>query len=83
MHFSDLVAELTASQIHQVLSLFGAQRTTSIIPVVRAISLADKAIMAPGGDYENVIHDPDYPSYQCVGRATCEESVSRICMHSC
>lgn len=81
-YYADLEAQLTASQIYRVLSLFGAQHTTSLLQGARIENRADEIIMentlAPeqpvGGDYQN---------YECVSRATCGPKQFYICMSSC
>ncbi|MDQ6942456.1 MAG: hypothetical protein M3169_08090 [Candidatus Eremiobacteraeota bacterium] len=83
-HYTDLQRDLTASQIHDVLVLFGAEKDVAIIPNVRVETAADKrtisafpVIPADGGD------GPDYPGYKCASRATCSTSPGDICMSSC
>lgn len=72
--YGDLRAELTASQIYQVLSLFGAQQHTSAIPGVRVVTSADHAIMS--GPHPNT----DYPNYWCASHATCLTQELAICI---
>lgn len=79
-YYADLQAQLTASQIYRVLSLFGAQHTTSLLQGARIESRADEIIM------ENTIapeQPADYQDYECVSRATCGPRLSYICMSSC
>jgi hypothetical protein len=78
--YGDLQAQLTASQIYRLLSLFGAQYTTTLIRGARIESRADQLIM------ENEIapeQPADYKDYKCVSRATCEAALSYICMSGC
>ncbi len=76
--YSDLQAQLTASQAYRLLSLFGAQHTTPLIKGARIESRADQIIMtdeaAPEGDYKDM---------ECVSRATCGPKLTYICMSSC
>jgi hypothetical protein len=70
---------LSATEIYQILSLFGAERTTSMVIKNRVLSDSDKALMrlrpsAPSEDHEG---------YFCAGRATCLEQLKSICMSSC
>jgi hypothetical protein len=82
-HYTDLQSELTASQIHAVLALFGAERDVAIIPNVRVETAADKRtisalpIIPADGDGR------DYQNYRCATRATCSPSPGDICMSSC
>jgi hypothetical protein len=83
-HYTDLQSELTASQIRDVLALFGAQKDVAIIPNVRVETGADKRAIStfpilPGDGGEG----PDYPGYKCASRATCSTSPGDICMSSC
>jgi hypothetical protein len=83
-HYTDLQSELTASQIHDVLALFGAEKDVAIIPNVRVETAADKRTISalpivPGGGGDG----PDYPGYKCISRATCTTSPGDICMSSC
>jgi hypothetical protein len=47
--FDDLQSELTASQIFDVLHLFGAERDLAIIPNVRVETAADRRVMRSFG----------------------------------
>lgn len=83
-HYTDLQSELTASQISDVLALFGAQRDVGIIPNVRVETASDRRVISAlpvvpgdGGD------GPDYSGYKCASRATCSPSLGDICMSSC
>lgn len=79
--YSDLRAELTASQVHEVLALFGIQRTTATIPGLRVASDADRAIVSPGGAVPNLF--PDYNDMYCSGHATCSGALDKICTSNC
>ena len=75
--YRDIQSELTASEIYQLLSLFGAQRSTGVIPSPRVETPTDAAIM------DLVIELPpfaDYPDYECKSRATCSGRVGSICI---
>ena len=80
--YTDLEAELTPSQIYQILSLFGAQDVTPLLENARIANNLDSEIMGKTGDGV-VVPLGDHMDYQCVGRATCELSANRICMSSC
>lgn len=75
--YSDLQAELSATEIYQVLRLFGAEHTASLIRDARTESHSDRIItrmMLPPEDHEG---------YKCSSRATCSSWPSSICMSSC
>ena len=86
--YEPITSELTAAQAYRLLSLFGAQRTISLLPGLKIESASDRAVMAfsdaefskKSGPVSDII---DYPGYACVRRATCTESVHSICMSSC
>jgi hypothetical protein len=79
--YGDLQAQLTASQIYRLLSLFGAQHTTPLIKGARIESRADQIIMETD---EIAPEEPaDYKDMECVSRATCGPRLSHICMRSC
>ncbi len=79
--YRDLQAQLTASQIYQLLSLFGAQHTTSLLKGARVESKADQIIME--NDFEIVQPPADYKDMECVSRATCGPRLNYICMSGC
>jgi hypothetical protein len=78
--YGDLQRQLTASQIYQVLSLFGAQHTTSLLKGARIESRADQLIME---SEVAVVPPADYKDMECVSRATCGPRILYICMSSC
>lgn len=78
--YEDLQAELTVSQIYQVLALFGAQDVTSKMSEAKASSSLDRSIMGGGGMVSPMI---DHKDYSCTARATCTRAVGSICMSSC
>lgn len=74
--YSDLET-LSAAEVYQILSLFGAERTTSMITDPDTSSGVDKSATPqsePGGDYKD---------YWCSSRATCAPALNYICMSSC
>ena len=81
--YRDLQAELSPTQIYQLLSLFGVQRSTASIPGLRVTSPADEMIVAlggggwPPGDSDLPV---DYPDKWCESRATCRFSTGAICI---
>lgn len=86
--YADLRAELTASQIYRVLSLFGVQRSTSLIKGALVITPEDKAVMAvpdnvPGLKSASPSLLPDHESYRCLSRGTCESAYTYICTSNC
>lgn len=90
--YSDLEAELTPTQIHSVLTLFGAQHTVSKLQNARIESSAD-LLLLNNQVTEVKLTDPgystmsfeisDHKGYWCVSRATCAERQGSICMSSC
>ncbi|MCA3018329.1 MAG: hypothetical protein ING71_14840 [Rhodocyclaceae bacterium] len=93
------LADLSASQAHDILALFGVQRTTSMIADLRVESDLDKALMSGSYFVRGVefstktrsMHKfsssgeegQDYDGYWCASRATCSRQVGSICMSSC
>lgn len=74
--YRDLRSELTATQIYQLLGLFGVQRSTSSIPGLRIAGPSDAAIIAFS---ENPVIG-DYPDYWRESRATCRPSTGAVCI---
>lgn len=95
--YSDLEAELTPSQIYQVLSLFGQQHGTSMLKGAKIRSQLDAEIMAgplPGAAAARWdrcdVPSPspsltcgDKRGYRCIEPGTCAESSSTICTSNC
>lgn len=79
-YYGDLQAQLTASQIYRLLSLFGAQHTTPRIRGARIESRADQLIM---DQPESMLPPADYEHYECVSRATCGPRTNYICTSNC
>ncbi|MET0506388.1 MAG: hypothetical protein ABWZ85_13765 [Luteibacter sp.] len=94
-NYEALESELTASQIYDILSLFGAQATTQLIPgaIVRtetdSLIMKPQAINRPCGpgiescDSGGGTGDTDYAGYGCGRPHTCIIEPNAICMHSC
>lgn len=78
--YDDLERELNASEIYELLSLFGAQHTTSLLDNVRVETEAGKLIMSSS---EPSMMMDDHKGYKCVGRATCNLAQDYICMSGC
>lgn len=75
----DLEAELTPTQIYQVLSLFGVQQDTTLLKNAKAKTATDGIIM-------NIVGPPvgqDYEGYRCMEPGSCFRSASWICTHNC
>jgi len=81
--YSDLVMELSATDIYKVLALFGAQRTTSLLKGARVTSDLDRTIMFGRGEFSSSLRAADYEGYRCESRATCGENMHTICMSGC
>ncbi len=76
--YGALKAELSYSQIYQVLGLFGKAEDASLISGARVGNAADRAIMVsprPLGDH---------PNYYCqYGGGTCAPAYNYICTYTC
>ncbi|QAU24123.1 hypothetical protein EO087_09075 [Dyella sp. M7H15-1] len=91
--YADLEAEMTPSQIYEVLSLFGIQRTVSFMKRARVMNDTDRLIMgmpnAPlgqcnGGNMPGLpLPGCDHDGYRCVGHGSCAQSMSMICTSNC
>ncbi|MGV8931574.1 MAG: hypothetical protein ACOH1R_05620 [Luteimonas sp.] len=97
-NYRALSGELSASEIYRVLSLFGMQHDTALIPNVRVVTPLDNAIMrqvspqlCPPVEPQSH-HRPlkpqatcatDHMDYQCLSRATCSHANSYICTSNC
>ena len=84
--YGDLQAELTASQIYQVMSLFGAQHTVAMMRNIRTKDAIDEQIMRPLGGPPGPVcpsQPCDYESYECIKTATCSYNINTICMRNC
>jgi hypothetical protein len=80
-HYTDLQSELTASQVYDVLKLFGAEKDVAIIPNVRIETSADKRMIDSFRKVEMV--GPDYVDHWCSSRATCSAREGSICTSNC
>lgn len=84
--YGDLQSELTASQIYQIMSLFGAQHTVALMRNVRVQDAVDEQIMRPLVDPPGPTcpsQPCDYESYECIKTATCSYNINTICMRNC
>lgn len=83
--YDDLQAELTASQIYQVLSLFGAQHTTSFMRNARVVTPTDQALLQPLGTTGPLCPSQpcDYDQYECEKQGTCAAAFNKICTRNC
>lgn len=81
--YTELQSRLTASQVYKILSLFGAQHTTSMVRGVRRENALDMEIMSPVDGPRCPSQPCDYEGYRCEGRATCAPNINTICMRNC
>lgn len=83
--YDDLQAELTASQIYQVLSLFGAQHTVSLMRNARVVTPTDQALLQPLGTSGPLCPSQacDYDQYECEKQGTCAAAFNKICTRNC
>ena len=82
-HYADLQSELTASQVYDVLGLFGVQKDVAIIPNVRVDTPADKRVIKSFPFIATPTNGGDYRDYRCASRATCSQSPGDICTSNC
>lgn len=86
--YSDIEAELSASQAYRLLSLFGLESTISSMHKMRVDGEEDinvnrafpmnRAFPTPGRG-----QDEDHNDYKCESPHNCVESVGTICMSGC
>ena len=83
--YPDLRAELTASQIYQILSLFGSQRSINAIKGMSGTTQADRLIINANQLAPNSTITPytDYSDYECEARGTCSWMQFKICTSNC
>lgn len=81
--YTDLVNELSASQIYRVLGLFGVQRTTGLLKDIRVSSEADRLIVPLKIFHTDPGMEGDHGGYRCVGAHNCIEHRGMICMMGC
>ena len=72
---TDLEA-LSASEIADILRLFGTEHATSLIQRAKVTTEQDRGVMRarPVGDHDG---------YWCSGRGTCSEQLNSICTSNC
>jgi hypothetical protein len=84
--FDDLEAELSATQVYQVLSLFGVEYTTPLLQGARVSTEVDKAIMSvrrlPGTGGDLTLAE-DHKGYKCSGPGSCYTDLNSICTSNC
>lgn len=81
-HYSDLQAELTASQIVAVLHLFGVEKDVAIIPNVRVETASDRR-MIKSFELIDANEETDYKGYYCPSPGTCTVKLDSICTSNC
>lgn len=74
-NYQDLEAELTTKQAYAILSLFGAQHSSSLIKTATPTA-EDRLIATPPQPNE------DYRDFSCLQHATCVRSPGDICIGS-
>lgn len=87
--YADLEAQLTPTETHAVLSLFGVQHLTGKLRNNRVETATDRflqpaqnsGVTAKGGIFTPELGD--YTGYKCVDRATCMEASRYICTSNC
>lgn len=78
-NYSDLVGELSASEIYEILALFGMQHEVRQLPDVRIITRADRLIMARP---DNMEHE-GWPDMLCDSPGTCVVAEYYLCTKNC
>ncbi|QBG89441.1 hypothetical protein [Xanthomonas oryzae] len=84
--YSDIEAELSASQAYRLLSLFGLESKVSSMRKIRVDSEEDRAVSLayPASAFTpDRRQDEDHKDHACIGEHTCEEAVGKICMSGC
>lgn len=76
-----IASELSYSQAHRLLSLFGAERTLRLMPGLRVENEVDRDIHRSYVQSGELVED--HMGYRCVARATCRESTEFVCMSGC
>ena len=90
----DMEAELTPTEIYQILSLFGAQRIITYFDNARIESDTDFSLLnkpkIENTDYQinrllgTTPGEPgDHKEYECIRHATCRAAGGHICMSGC
>lgn len=86
-YYADLENELSFTQIHQVLSLFGAQHLVPMFPNARVETAADTLLKTNSLNTKKLYGimggPPGYPEYACIGRGTCRSAAAHICTNNC
>jgi len=98
-YYGDLEAELTPTQIHKILSMFGAQQSVRQFSNARIETQADILLLSSPLQINNspdtqggtsMLAAPsimaafaEHKNYECSSRATCGPAPSYICMSSC
>ncbi|MFC4525096.1 hypothetical protein ISN76_02505 [Dyella halodurans] len=76
--YSDLAAELPASDVYRLMSLFGAQRTVPLISGLKVLGEQDALLIM----YPDLGED-DHGDYRCIGGHNCVRTTGMICMTGC
>lgn len=80
--YSDLTTELSVSEIHEVLSLFGAQHLSQKMSSAKKNSALDNLILRTHSVVIPMIR-ADHEGYSCEGNHTCVRDSDHICMTGC
>jgi len=76
--YSDLEAELSPTEIHAILGLFGLEDSTSMLTGARISTDADREIMKRRDDDDWALKD-----FWCAGRGTCLDKSGSACTRNC
>ena len=79
--FTVVEEELSATEAYRLLSLFGLQRTTSLLKGLSVETALDKLIMSQ--QPQQRLYMADHKGYYCKTQGTCESSPQSICLDGC
>jgi hypothetical protein len=75
--YTDLRRELSASQIHSLLRVFGVEDSATLVPSMQVRSAGDALVVQP-----MVMHSGHHDMY-CAGQGTCHRSPGMVCTDNC
>jgi hypothetical protein len=75
--YADIRRELTASQVHALLRVFGVEDTAARIPGLKVRTSTDALVVRPMAAHSG------YPEMFCSTRGTCAPAKSMVCTSNC
>ncbi len=79
--YADLESELSVSEAHAVLSMFGVEQTISMLKGAKIETETDRMLAAPPGGGGG--GRTDYKDYKCESVGTCASALFKICTSNC